>query len=103
MRIFERNNTIIDICNDHSNTETGLEDCNQICYKDPVIKDHQWSSYIDRSPGAASYSEVVSVLIQSLLLVMLLVTLLQYKLMFQLCSSSDVLFKCFFFTFSQFS
>ncbi|KAG5023336.1 hypothetical protein JHK85_019678 [Glycine max] len=34
-----------------------LEDCNQICYKDPVLKDQQWSAYIDRSPGAASYSE----------------------------------------------
>lgn len=27
------------------------EDCNEICYKDPVIKDHPWSAYIDRSPG----------------------------------------------------
>lgn len=29
-----------------------------MCYKDPVLKDQQWSSYIDRSPGAAGYSEV---------------------------------------------
>lgn len=36
----------------------GLEECNEICYKDPVLKDQQWSAYIDRSPGAASYSEV---------------------------------------------
>ncbi|XP_054812931.1 uncharacterized protein LOC129313662 isoform X4 [Prosopis cineraria] len=34
-----------------------LEDCNHICYKDPVIKDQQWSAYIDRSPGSASCSE----------------------------------------------
>ncbi|KAL9321225.1 hypothetical protein ACSQ67_013064 [Phaseolus vulgaris] len=33
-----------------------LEDCNLICYKDPVLKDQQWSAYIDRSPGVASYS-----------------------------------------------
>ncbi|GAB2301173.1 hypothetical protein Dimus_035208 [Dionaea muscipula] len=31
--------------------------CDQICYKDPVFKDQQWSAYIDRSPGAAAYSE----------------------------------------------
>ncbi|KAK7400558.1 hypothetical protein VNO78_11768 [Psophocarpus tetragonolobus] len=37
--------------------EECLEDCKQICYKDPVLKDQQWSAYIDRSPGAASYSE----------------------------------------------
>lgn len=36
----------------------GLEECNEICYKDPVLKDHQWSAYIDRSPGAANHSEV---------------------------------------------
>ncbi|GAV64522.1 hypothetical protein CFOL_v3_08040, partial [Cephalotus follicularis] len=35
----------------------GLAECNEICYKDPVLKDHQWSAYIDRSPGAADYSE----------------------------------------------
>ncbi|KAL0321237.1 UNVERIFIED_CONTAM: hypothetical protein Sradi_5385200 [Sesamum radiatum] len=28
-----------------------------MCYKDPVLKDKQWSAYIDRSPGSASYSE----------------------------------------------
>ncbi|XP_031278659.1 uncharacterized protein LOC116137108 [Pistacia vera] len=37
--------------------EECLEECNEICYKDPVLKDHQWSAYIDRSPGAANYSE----------------------------------------------
>ncbi|KAM7269177.1 hypothetical protein ACFE04_024674 [Oxalis oulophora] len=26
--------------------------------EDPVLKGHQWSAYIDRSPGAAVYSEV---------------------------------------------
>ncbi|KAK9706696.1 hypothetical protein RND81_07G145500 [Saponaria officinalis] len=31
--------------------------CDQICYKDPVLKDQQWSAYIDRSPGATTYSE----------------------------------------------
>ncbi|KAJ0239461.1 Defensin-like protein [Hirschfeldia incana] len=35
----------------------GVSDCSEICYKDPVLKDRQWSAYIDRSPGAASYSE----------------------------------------------
>ncbi|XAR59150.1 hypothetical protein NMG60_11014817 [Bertholletia excelsa] len=37
--------------------EECLEECNEMCYKDPVLKDQQWSAYIDRSPGAASYSE----------------------------------------------
>ncbi|KAG0472948.1 hypothetical protein HPP92_014805 [Vanilla planifolia] len=36
--------------------EECLESCNEICYKDPVIKDYQWSSYIDRSPGDNNYS-----------------------------------------------
>ncbi|GAV58837.1 hypothetical protein CFOL_v3_02370, partial [Cephalotus follicularis] len=35
----------------------GLAECNEICYKHPVLKDHQWSAYIDRSPGAADYSK----------------------------------------------
>ncbi|KAJ6738152.1 hypothetical protein OIU74_003162 [Salix koriyanagi] len=35
----------------------GLDECNEICYKDPVLKDRQWTAYIDRSPGSASYSE----------------------------------------------
>ncbi|KAI3456276.1 hypothetical protein Pfo_012939 [Paulownia fortunei] len=34
-----------------------LGECDEICYKDPVLKDQQWSAYIDRSPGSASYSE----------------------------------------------
>ncbi|KAH9748658.1 hypothetical protein KPL70_005096 [Citrus sinensis] len=37
--------------------EECLAECNEICYKDPVLKDRQWSAYIDRSPGAANYSE----------------------------------------------
>lgn len=37
--------------------EECLGECNEICYKDPVLKDQQWSAYIDRSPGAASYSQ----------------------------------------------
>ena len=37
--------------------EECLEDCNQLCYKDPVLKDQKWSAYIDRSPGSATYSE----------------------------------------------
>ncbi|XP_019051400.1 PREDICTED: uncharacterized protein LOC104586424 [Nelumbo nucifera] len=36
--------------------EECLEECNEICYKDPVFKDQQWSAYIDRSPGAEQYS-----------------------------------------------
>ncbi|KAJ7947177.1 protein SIEVE ELEMENT OCCLUSION B-like [Quillaja saponaria] len=45
-------------CNFDGDTwEECLEECNQICYKDPVLKDQQWSAYIDRSPGADSYSE----------------------------------------------
>ncbi|KAL8511466.1 hypothetical protein ACS0TY_018024 [Phlomoides rotata] len=35
-----------------------LGECDEICYKDPVLKDQQWSAYIDRSPGSATYSEV---------------------------------------------
>ncbi|XP_047159805.1 uncharacterized protein LOC124830194 isoform X1 [Vigna umbellata] len=38
--------------------EECLEYCNLMCYKDPVLKDQQWSAYIDRSPGAASYSAI---------------------------------------------
>ncbi|CAI0417190.1 unnamed protein product [Linum tenue] len=45
-------------CNADGDTwEECLEACEEICYKDPVLKDQQWSAYIDRSPGAASYSE----------------------------------------------
>ncbi|KAF5728916.1 hypothetical protein HS088_TW21G01071 [Tripterygium wilfordii] len=45
-------------CNSDEETwEECLENCDQTCYKDPVLKDRQWSAYIDRSPGAASYSE----------------------------------------------
>ncbi|KAL4191728.1 hypothetical protein AMTRI_Chr07g82060 [Amborella trichopoda] len=36
--------------------EDCVGECNEICYKDPVLKDHQWSAYIDRSPGADHYS-----------------------------------------------
>ncbi|KAJ8490476.1 hypothetical protein OPV22_012197 [Ensete ventricosum] len=32
------------------------EECNEICFKDPVLKDHEWSYYIDRSPGHDNYS-----------------------------------------------
>uniref|UniRef100_A0A1D1Z2H2 Putative defensin-like protein 165 n=1 Tax=Anthurium amnicola TaxID=1678845 RepID=A0A1D1Z2H2_9ARAE len=31
-------------------------DCNEICYKDPVLKEYQWTAYIDRSPGPENYS-----------------------------------------------
>ncbi|CAA3026254.1 Hypothetical predicted protein [Olea europaea subsp. europaea] len=34
-----------------------LGECDEICYKDPVLKEQQRSAYIDHSPGAASYSE----------------------------------------------
>nr|GMD89442.1 uncharacterized protein LOC109170805 [Ipomoea batatas] len=37
--------------------EECLGECDEMCYKDPVLKDQQWSSYIDRSPGAVGYSE----------------------------------------------
>lgn len=37
----------------------GMSECDEICYKDPVLKDRQWSAYIDRSPGAVGYSEVL--------------------------------------------
>ncbi|XP_021825888.1 uncharacterized protein LOC110766807 isoform X5 [Prunus avium] len=37
--------------------EECLEECNEICYKDPVLKDRQWSACIDRSPGVDRYSE----------------------------------------------
>ncbi|KAJ4773722.1 defensin-like protein [Rhynchospora pubera] len=36
--------------------EDCIGECEEICYKDPVFKDQQWSSYIDRSPGDDSYS-----------------------------------------------
>ncbi|CAN1178352.1 hypothetical protein LINPERPRIM_LOCUS8500 [Linum perenne] len=45
-------------CNADGDTwEECSEACEEICYKDPVLKNQQWSAYIDRSPGAASYSE----------------------------------------------
>uniref|UniRef100_A0A2P2IKJ8 Defensin-like protein n=1 Tax=Rhizophora mucronata TaxID=61149 RepID=A0A2P2IKJ8_RHIMU len=45
-------------CDTDSETwEECLAECDHICYKDPVFKDKQWSSYIDRSPGASGYSE----------------------------------------------
>ncbi|KAL1809070.1 hypothetical protein ACET3Z_026060 [Daucus carota] len=37
--------------------EDCLEQCDEICYKDPVLEAQQWSAYIDRSPGAAIYSQ----------------------------------------------
>ncbi|KAL4313542.1 hypothetical protein GQ457_01G042240 [Hibiscus cannabinus] len=37
--------------------EECLSECDEICYKDPVLKDQKWSAYIDRSPGAANYSQ----------------------------------------------
>ncbi|KAM3251630.1 hypothetical protein P3L10_005700 [Capsicum annuum] len=37
--------------------EECLEQCDEMCYKGPVLKDQQWSVYIDRAPGSASYSE----------------------------------------------
>ncbi|CAI9787922.1 unnamed protein product [Fraxinus pennsylvanica] len=35
----------------------GLDKCDEICYKDPVLKDRPWSAYIDSSPGSACYLE----------------------------------------------
>ncbi|GJR78986.1 zinc knuckle CX2CX4HX4C containing protein [Tanacetum coccineum] len=44
-------------CNADGDTwEECLSLCDEICYKDPVLKDQQWSAYTDRSPGSASYS-----------------------------------------------
>lgn len=40
----------------------GVGECDEICYKDPVFKDRQWSAYIDRSPGHADYSEVDNII-----------------------------------------
>lgn len=37
---------------------SGISKCTEICYKDPVLEDRQWSAYIDRSPGQDSYSLV---------------------------------------------
>ncbi|XP_059295101.1 uncharacterized protein LOC132048208 [Lycium ferocissimum] len=37
--------------------EECLEQCDEMCYKSAVLKDQQWSAYIDRAPGSASYSE----------------------------------------------
>lgn len=37
---------------------SGIGKCTEICYKDPVLEDRQWSAYIDRSPGQDSYSLV---------------------------------------------
>uniref|UniRef100_A0ACD5Y6J3 Uncharacterized protein n=1 Tax=Avena sativa TaxID=4498 RepID=A0ACD5Y6J3_AVESA len=44
-------------CNADSDTwEECIGKCTEICHKDPVLEDHQWSAYIDRSPGEDSYS-----------------------------------------------
>ncbi|GKC72407.1 hypothetical protein Tco_1118290 [Tanacetum coccineum] len=46
-------------CNADGDTlEECLSLCDEICYKDPVLKDQQWSAYTDRSPGSASYLQV---------------------------------------------
>ncbi|KAL7227886.1 hypothetical protein ACSBR1_022713 [Camellia fascicularis] len=37
--------------------QPSLGEYDEICYMDPILKDRQWSAYIDRSPGVASYSE----------------------------------------------
>ncbi|CAH9093602.1 unnamed protein product [Cuscuta epithymum] len=42
---------------DGDSWEECLGECDELCYKDPVLKDQKWSSYIDRSPGAVGYSE----------------------------------------------
>ncbi|XP_026392298.1 uncharacterized protein LOC113287693 isoform X1 [Papaver somniferum] len=42
----------------HVRVVEGVEECNEICYKDPVFKDQQWSAFIDRSPGSEDYSKV---------------------------------------------
>ncbi|KAE8689425.1 hypothetical protein F3Y22_tig00110937pilonHSYRG00001 [Hibiscus syriacus] len=39
--------------------EECLSECDEICYKDPVLKDQKWSAYMDRSPGATNYSQNV--------------------------------------------
>ncbi|KMZ57853.1 hypothetical protein ZOSMA_81G00710 [Zostera marina] len=36
--------------------EECLEECDGICFKDPVLKNQQWSAFIDRSPGSEKYS-----------------------------------------------
>ena len=43
---------------DAIDVNSGLGECDKVCYKDPVLKDKQWSAYIDRSPGSARSSEV---------------------------------------------
>ncbi|TKW23856.1 hypothetical protein SEVIR_3G014500v4 [Setaria viridis] len=44
-------------CNADGDTwEECIGKCTEICYKDPVLEDRQWSAYIDRSPGQDSYS-----------------------------------------------
>ncbi|XP_004960046.1 uncharacterized protein LOC101758211 isoform X1 [Setaria italica] len=44
-------------CNADGDTwEQCIGKCTEICYKDPVLEDRQWSAYIDRSPGQDSYS-----------------------------------------------
>nr|CAB3486202.1 unnamed protein product [Digitaria exilis] len=40
----------------HPVKSPGIGKCTEICYKDPVLEDRQWSAYIDRSPGQDSYS-----------------------------------------------
>lgn len=66
-KTFLENNTLMIVACLHcslveisgiSNLNSGLGECDEMCYKDPVLKDRQWSAYIDRSPGSASYSEV---------------------------------------------
>ena len=46
--------------NSHAEKSSGRGKCTEICYKDPVLEDRQWSAYIDRSPGEDSYSLVSS-------------------------------------------
>ncbi|KZV51969.1 hypothetical protein F511_08579 [Dorcoceras hygrometricum] len=37
-----------------------LGECDEICYKDPVLKDQKWSAYIDRSPGSDCFRACIA-------------------------------------------
>ncbi|KAH0717963.1 hypothetical protein KY285_013994 [Solanum tuberosum] len=57
MAIHGRNESISLLRRLFNRVIDGLEQCDEMCYKGPVMKDQQWSACIDRAPGSASHSE----------------------------------------------
>ncbi|KAG6423663.1 hypothetical protein SASPL_114065 [Salvia splendens] len=46
------------VLSNHDGREPYMQQPGRVFYKDPVLKDKQWSAYIDRSPGSVRYAEI---------------------------------------------